>query len=356
VRRLAGGGVAAETFGPGSDSEAKAVLERQTWDAVVILTRDDALALRLTLLCEHVRPNTPLWATLFDRTIVHRLRSAVPHVRILSPADTAAAALADACISAGARPRRRWRVGVRLVDDALRLLVRAGAGVLATLVVQVIVSIIALHETVLDAIFFSVRVLATVQDSPHADSASWWFKVVATVDTLVAIGLLAVFTAALVRILSRSRLTTVFGGRSAPARDHVLVVGVGQVGYRLAQLLRARGIPVLGLELDGDGPSVRFARAARLPVAIGSGEDRAMLERVGARRCAAVAAVTSDDLTNVAVGLAASDLAPETPLVLRLGDGDVAAETDSLLHLGEICDVHDAVARTIADEVLASDS
>ncbi len=42
--------------------------------------------------------------------------------------------------------------------------------------------------------------------------------------------------------------------------------------------------------------------------------------------------------------LAASDLVPGIPVVLRLGDGEVAAETDSLLHLGQICDAHDVAA------------
>ena len=354
VRRLAADGVAAETFVPGSDREAKRVLEGQAWDAVVILSRDDAHALRLTLLCAQVRPEVPLWTTLFDRGIAHRLRSAVPHVRILSPAGTAAAVLAEACMAAGARRRPRWRVGVQLVDDALRLLVGAGAGLLATLGIQVVVSLAALPENVRDAIFFSARTLATIADPPDTDVAPWWFKLIATLDTFAAIALLAMFTAAIVRTLSRPRFTTVFGGRSAPLRDHVLVVGVGQVGYRLAEDLRGRGIPVLGLELDADGPSVRLALGARLAVAIGSGEDRGTLQRIGVRRCAVLAAVTSDDLTNVAIGLAASDLSPDTPLVLRLGGGDVAAETHSLLHLGQICDVHDAVVEEVADELLGA--
>jgi hypothetical protein len=45
--------------------------------------------------------------------------------------------------------------------------------------------------------------------------------------------------------------------------------------------------------------------------------------------------------------LAASDLSPGVPLLLRLGDGQVAAETDSLLHLGRVCDAH-----AIASEAL----
>jgi hypothetical protein len=273
-------------------------------------------------------------------------------VRLLSSSEMAAGVLADACLAQGVRPRPRWNAGLRLVDGALRLLVIAGLGLLAALVVQIVISLIALHEGFVNALFFSSRALATIADSPSAEHASAWFKIVSTANSFIAVGLLAVFTAALVRILSRLRLTTVFGARSAPGHGHVIVVGFGQVGFRLTQMLRDRGVPVLAVEATRHAPAVRLAPRAGLPLAIGRGDDRATLELLGVRRCAGVAAVTSDDLTNVAIGLAVNDLAPGTPLVLRLGDGDVAAETDSLLHLGAICDVHDVVAGEIAREIL----
>ena len=352
VRRLSAAGVSTQLSDPPTDADAKTVLEQGGWTAAAIITRDDALALRLTLLCAHVQPALPLWATIFDRTIVHQLRAAVPAVRLLSPSEMAATALADACLAQGVRPRPRWTAGLRLVDVALRLLVIAGLGLLVALVVQIVISLIALHEGFINALFFSSRALATIADSPATDRASAWFKIVSTANSFIAVGLLAVFTAALVRILSRLRLTTVFGARSAPRHGHVIVVGFGQVGFRLTQMLRGRGVPVLALEAAEHAPAVRLAPRAGLPLAIGRGDDRMTLQLLGVQRCAAVAAVTSDDLTNVAIGLAANDLAPGIPLVLRLGDGDVAAETDSLLHLGAICDVHDVVAEEIAREIL----
>jgi hypothetical protein len=354
VRRLSAAGVAAQLTNPPTDADAKAMLEQSGWTAAAIVTRDDALALRLTLLCAHVRPELPLWATVFDRTIVHQLRAAVPAVRLLSPAEMAAAELADACLTQGVRPRPRWSAGLRLVDVALRLLVIAGVGLIGALIVQIVISAIALHDRFVDALFFSARVLATIADSPNADRAPAWFKIISTADALIAVGFLAVFTAALVRIVSRLRLTTVFGSRSAPGHGHVIVVGFGQVGFRLSQMLRERGVPVLAVEAAEHAPAVRLAARAGLPLAIGRGDDRTTLDLLGVRRCAGVAAVTSDDLTNVAIGLAVNDLAPGTLLVLRLGDGDVAAETDSLLHLGAICDVHDVVADEITREILAS--
>ena len=346
ARRLEQGGTTVERAMSLSDSQVSAILAERRWGAVAVVTRDDVLALRLTLLSAHLRPEVPLWVTMFDRTIARELHHVVPAVQVLSPSELVAADLAEQCIAA-ADPATHGRNGIRLVDDALRLLVRAGVGLLLALLIEGLIGTIALHESLVDALYFSTRSVATVAGPPGAATAAAWYKIVSVLDTLAALALVAVFTAALVRRLSRRRLTTLLGPRAAPARGHVLLVGFGQVGFRLAQELRQRGVAVLGVERDPDAPCVRLARGAGIPVAVGRGDDRETLERLGIRRCAVVAAVTSDDLVNVAVGLAASDLAPGVPLVLRLGDGEVAAETDSLLHLGRICDAHKLAADTL---------
>jgi hypothetical protein len=125
VRTLDRTGATGETVTPGSDTELAQVLSDQ-WAAVAVVTRDDVLALRLTLLCGHVRPDIPLWVTLFDRTLIHRLRQEVPSVNVVSSAELVARELADHCCAlAAAAPR--WRHGFWVFDGALRLLVGAGA-------------------------------------------------------------------------------------------------------------------------------------------------------------------------------------------------------------------------------------
>ena len=350
MRRLEQMGIEAEPAMSLSDSETATALAGSRWCAVAVVTRDDVLALRLTLLSAHLRPDLPLWVTMFDRTVTRELRHVAPAVHVLSPSELAAADLAEHCIAAAGDAAGR-RHGVRLVDDALRLLVRAAGGLLVALVIEAVISMIALHEGVVDALYFSTRSVATVAGAPGAASAGGWYKLLSALDTIAALLLVAVLTAALVRRLSRPRLTTVLGPRAAPARGHILLIGFGQIGFRLAQELHRRQVAVLGVERDPDAPCLRLARAAGIPVAIGRGDDRETLERLGIAGCAAVAAVTSSDLVNVAIGLAASDLAPGTPLVLRLGDGEVAAETDSLLHLGAICDAHKIAASVLAEEL-----
>lgn len=157
----------------------------------MILTRDDVLSLRLSLLSAHVRPELPVWTTMFDATITHELHHAVPTVNVLSPADLVAEELAAQCLAAGAEPVGRVRSGVRFVDDALRLVVGAGLGLIAALLVEAGSAMLALHDDVLDALYFSTRSVATVAATPGAARAPAWFKLVSSLDTIVAVLMVA---------------------------------------------------------------------------------------------------------------------------------------------------------------------
>jgi hypothetical protein len=56
---------------------------------------------------------------------------------------------------------------------------------------------------------------------------------------LATIGLTAMFTAGIVEHLLSGRLISLWGRRVIPQRGHVVVVGMGQVGLRLAAELKA---------------------------------------------------------------------------------------------------------------------
>ncbi|MBW3654143.1 MAG: hypothetical protein KY433_11295 [Actinobacteria bacterium] len=58
--------------------------------------------------------------------------------------------------------------------------------------------------------------------------------------------------------------------------------------------------------------------------------------------------MTSDDLENISVAMAASGVCPDIRTVLRVGDGQVANETRSLLALGIVRDVHRIAASLLA--------
>ena len=93
-------------------------------------------------------------------------------------------------------------------------------------------------------------------------------------------------------------------------------------------------------------------RELKIPVVIGHGEDRGLLERLRAHRARAIAAVGSDDLDNIAVAIAAQAVAAHVQLVLRAGEHEAIAESRSLLPLGIVRDVASISAAYVVSQLL----
>jgi voltage-gated potassium channel Kch len=353
-------------------------------DAVLVVSNDDAWPLRVALLVRHLDRDVPIVATIFDPATGRELESLIGNCTITSLADIVAPTLAGPCLSDtlcavidGDRP-----VGLRCSDGAVEeaelpevqvrrvralataiaqpfdrsaALVFFGAiGLLVVLVSETIAAAVVLEQSVVDAFYGGVKTLVTVDPNPEVEDGPAWFKVTISVSMLIALLFAAAFTGGLVERLISRRLTGLVGRRAVPRSDHVVVVGLGQVGLRLATLLRHAGIPVVAIDDREQGENVGHARERGLPVVIGRGADPSLLERLSLDRAIALAAVTNDDLQNIEVTLAARAVAPDLRFVLRAGANAPAGETRSLEPLGHVRDVHRIGAVYLAGLALGS--
>jgi len=331
------------------------------YSSVVVVARDDVEALRLALLTEHLRPGVPLVVTIFDRTVAQQLTAQTTNCTVLSMADAVAPVLADACLDGrgprtrARRARRIWRAAgsqLRPHDMSSRLLVIGTTGLLAVLVLDTLLVALLLGEGFVDAFYAAVKTVATVGPNTVVDEGPPWLKLVSAASIIAASVLYVAFTAGLVNRLLDRRLTGIVGKRTLPRADHVVVVGLGQVGVRLCTTLKAAGTPVVAVERNPDVPNLWLARTLGIPVVLGRGADRFLLEQMRVRRARAVAAVTSDDAENVSICVAVRALDPSVRLVLRAGDGDVSAETQALFSVGFVCDVLRLGASALASAAL----
>ena len=71
---------------------------RDRVDAVLVISRDDRVSLRLALVIEGLSPGVRLIVTIYNRDLAAQLRRAARTVRVVSMADVAAASLAAACL------------------------------------------------------------------------------------------------------------------------------------------------------------------------------------------------------------------------------------------------------------------
>jgi voltage-gated potassium channel Kch len=354
-------------------------------DAAMVVSRDDAWPLRAALLVRHLDPDVPIVATIFDPATARELEEIIGNCTITSLADIVAPTLAGPCLDddlAAVLDEDGGPVGLRCGDGAVevaalpeghtgraRALVSAllkpfdrsaallffgAVGLLAVLIFETIAAALVLDQNLVDSFYGAVKTLVTVDPNQEVQEGPKWFKLVISGSMLIALLFAAAFTGGLVERLIGRRLTGLLGNRAVPQSDHVVVVGLGQVGLRLALLLRRCGLSVVAIEEDEHGENVGRAKELGLPVVIGRGADPSLLTRLSVERAVALAAVTHDDLENIAVTLASRALAPDLRVVLRAGSSATAGETRSLERLGHVRDVHRIGAVYLAGLALGS--
>lgn len=111
--------------------------------------------------------------------------------------------------------------------------------------------------------------------------------------------------------------------------DHVVVVGVGRVGYRIIQGLRALKEPVVAIELNAEAELAQQLRGSNVPILVGNGRNVTLLEQAGVKEARAVILATDDDLANIDAALTAHDMNPKLRVVLRLFDESLAVKFTS---------------------------
>jgi Trk K+ transport system NAD-binding subunit len=223
--------------------------------------------------------------------------------------------------------RRRARETLAAVSDGLDRPFRIAVAVLVALsVVSVLVLVNHYRKpdgatmSLLDAVYFTSETIATVGfgDFYFRDQQPW-LRVWAIVITLMGATLIAVSTALLTNALvTRSLAQSLGRQRLTGMSGHIVVVGLGQVGSRVALRLHESGYDVAIVDA---GQGQRFTpqmEAAGMPVLIGDPTLRETQLAAGVHRASGLAALSNDDLVNIEVGLSVQGLIGDRPFPIAL--------------------------------------
>ena len=220
--------------------------------------------------------------------------------------------------------RRRRRVLVR----PERRLVRFFTILLVLALVSTLYFEFTANLSPLDALLYALSFLlgASLPTNVDPEQASAALKVYTVFLSIIGAAIVAVIFALITDAMIRSRLLQTLGARSVPARtkDHVIVCGLGSIGYRVALGCADRGVSVVVVDKDEDVRFASAARAAGIPVVTGDARHQEILEDLRIESARSVVAATSDDLVNLAVALNARARRPDLRVVVRVFDPDFA--------------------------------
>jgi Trk K+ transport system NAD-binding subunit len=109
----------------------------------------------------------------------------------------------------------------------------------------------------------------------------------------------------------------------------IVVCGMGRMGVRVLEYLRAAGMPAVVIDTvcQPDDPRLQGTRLVR-----GNCTRREVLEEAGVADCGGVLVLTNDDLVNVTTALQVRAITPEVRIVVRMFNQNLLARLGSAVH------------------------
>lgn len=323
---------------------------------VYIVTDEDKLNIRLALAVRSAHPDMPIVITLVQSRLGKKLARHLNNFSFISPPELAANKFVnaiDAPLPKGTEAehpfiiapepdlRKRWHI------DPLVLRAVIFFGVLA--IFTTVYFHYAEQLSWIDAWYFVVTLMTTVGFGDISlRTSSTISKIIGTMLMIASVTNTAIIFALITDSLLRRRLMLSIGRKRVKHSNHVIVVGIGSVGMQVVEELLERGESVTVIEDDINGRFMPALYELRLPTIIGDAKLERTLRDASLPDAKALISVTSDDLTNLEIGLNAKLLNPKARVVLRIYDY-LLAQT-----LAERLDIHFAFsASAIAAEELA---
>lgn len=218
--------------------------------------------------------------------------------------------------------RTLWRVATQ-IDLPVKICTLALIGVI--LVSTLIFHFGMKNDTLIDAFYRTVSLIATGADMRGQEiEPGGWQKAFISMLRLSGMALIAAFTAIFTNYLVRANLGGALEIRRIPDGGHVIVVGIGNVGYRVVEELLNQGEQVVVIERNRDNPFIATTRRRGAAVIIGNAAVSEVLKQSNAASAKAVVAATSSDLANVEIALLVRELAPKQRVVVRLIESTLA--------------------------------
>lgn len=187
--------------------------------------------------------------------------------------------------------------------------------------------------TLLDALYFTITVVTSVGFGDHNFATQdWTLKFFGIFLILVGVASTSVLYAFVANFIITRRLAQTLGREQATElEDHVIVVGLGALGFEVVQGLHRQGQPVVVVDKNEQGAYTLDVQRLGIPIIYGDISQPQTLRAANVKRASSLALLTGDDLANLKAALSAraefdSHSANQKKLhvVLRLFDLDLA--------------------------------
>jgi len=189
---------------------------------------------------------------------------------------------------------------------------------------------------IVDAIYFTTTIMTTVGFGDinflHAPP---WLKIYGSMLMIFSVLIVAAIISMISNSLIAAKFTNLIGPKPTPQSPHVIVSGVGALGYRIVKALLELDQIVFAIS-DGSKDSYTDQLREIVPIIQGKDFDTQLLERAYIHQAKAIIICSSNEIRNLAEGLAAKKANPRTRVIVRTLDIQLARKMDVSLPIDKV--------------------
>lgn len=238
------------------------------------------------------------------------------------------------------RRLRRWS---RAMARYLRIIVRQFWLQSTLIVASLLIGAILFHRSPIEGLgrcpdwsesLFATYSLFAMQPA-YALPADWALRVVYFVYPLLGL-LMVADTVVRVALLLFSRQENQKEWTKVLAstyRDHIILCGLGRVGYRILERLLGWHLDVVVIEKNSESPFAQRVQQLKVPLLFLDARQEESLTIAGIEHAHTLIIATNDDLGNVEIALDGRRLNPSVRVVLRMFDDTIAGKLADAFHL-----------------------
>lgn len=306
-------------------------------DTVYLVDDEDQYNIQFFLIVSSLNQNARLVVSLFNESLAPNLGPGHKTLTVFNPAAIAAKVFVHA-VEKHAKETKHRKIagydagaGTSFFESAFFILSAVFVAIfaLATVVFHITESL-----SWVDAVYFTTTVLTTTGFGDislyHSEPLVKLFGVLLM---LVGVTFASIIFSFIVDWLLARRAERALGRMQYRVQGHIILCGLGRLGYQIALELLKRGHKVLVIESSLDNRFADLVRSSGGMVFVADATLSRNLRRANIGHAKALLSVIQNDLKNLEIGLIARSLQQHVPLVLRIFDKDIAHQVQEKLSI-----------------------
>lgn len=134
-------------------------------------------------------------------------------------------------------------------------------------------------------------------------------------------------------------------------RNHVILIGVGHIGLRIARTLHEMGFEIVAIDSSHDSEADEGLEQMNIPLVVEDARSVSALSDAGLEHAQSIIICTSNDHVNLEITMRVRDLNPNIRIVTRMWDARLSAQLKRFLDV-EVLSASDIAAPAFAGSAL----